>query len=224
MMLNCWGCASAYNQRISPNPNYSGQIKIYWVIAVTTQRVNVLIIKRVKWAALCFQLTKINMRKKKKTKGLWYLNQFRTDCYRCQRPQGWQRHSSTGKQCAGMFVLLSASLRRIHYLVEVVAGSQSGYCNNQQLWALLKAAIALNELQRNTGCWGNTPLAFPRAQERLKTRPEGESLSWFFLCYTSFKQLFPINCSEGLFKCQSEPMDFSITSDTRLYTNSYICN
>lgn len=47
-----------------------------------------------------------------------------------------------------MFVLLSASLRRIHYLVEVVAGSQSGYCNNQQLWALLKAAIALNELQK----------------------------------------------------------------------------
>lgn len=46
-----------------------------------------------------------------------------------------------------MFVLLSGSLRQIHYLVAVVAGSQSGYCNNQQLWALLKGAIALNELQ-----------------------------------------------------------------------------
>lgn len=44
--------------------------------------------------------------------------------------------------------LVARSLRRIHYFVEVVAGSQSGYCNNQQLWALLKAAIALNELNR----------------------------------------------------------------------------
>lgn len=46
-----------------------------------------------------------------------------------------------------MFVLLSRSLRQIHYLVQDVAGSQSGYCNNQQLWALLKAAIAPNVLQ-----------------------------------------------------------------------------
>lgn len=97
--------------------------------------------------------------------------------------------------------------------MELVAGSQSGYCNNQQLWALLKATIALNEL-----------LAFSRAQECLKTRPEGESSSWFFLRYTSLKQHFSINCSKGLFKCQSEPMYFSITSDNRLYTNSNICN
>lgn len=59
-----------------------------------------------------------------------------------------------------MFVLLSGSLRRIHDLVEVVAWSQSDYCNNQQLWALLKAAAALNVLQEY-GLLGEYTVSLP---------------------------------------------------------------
>lgn len=80
-----------------------------------------------------------------------------------------------------MFVLLSRSLRQIHYLVEDVAGSQSGYCNNQQLWALPKATIAPNVLQEYRLLRGHTVSLPPELRTAWKTCPEGEASSWFFL-------------------------------------------
>lgn len=99
-----------------------------------------------------------------------------------------------------MFVLLSRSLRQIHYLVEDVAGSQSAYCNNQQLWALLKATIALNVLQeyRVSGEYSvNLPWS-----SRMPGKHVLRASHHLGFSYPSREQRPPINCSGGLIKRQ----------------------